>query len=155
MQRLLLASLNGLAGLLLLQQLPLDAVRTYREALATSECGTFLMLRLGCQAAKVRRVAMSRPGDRVIDAVRLLAIDCSIWAHCPCCAVERNSAHIRADKLQQLHTLHNLADLLGPDGRQVFEPYRSWVGCTAGARCMCFAQALAAALFVAAAAANQ
>lgn len=32
-------------------------------------------------------------------------------------AVERNGVHIRADKLQQLHTLHNLADLLGPDGR--------------------------------------
>lgn len=37
LQRLLLASLNGLAGLLLLQELPADAVRTYREALATSE----------------------------------------------------------------------------------------------------------------------
>lgn len=31
-------------------------------------------------------------------------------------AVEQNKAHIRADKLQQLHTLHNLADLLGQEG---------------------------------------
>lgn len=32
-------------------------------------------------------------------------------------AVNQNKAHVRADKLQQLHTLHNLADLLGPEGR--------------------------------------
>ena len=37
LQRLLLASLNGLAGLLLLQGLPAEAVRAYREALALSE----------------------------------------------------------------------------------------------------------------------
>ena len=37
LQRLLLASLNGLAGLLILQGLPAEAVRAYREALATSE----------------------------------------------------------------------------------------------------------------------
>lgn len=36
-QRLLLASLNGLAGLLLLQGLPTDAVKAYREALAIGE----------------------------------------------------------------------------------------------------------------------
>lgn len=33
-----------------------------------------------------------------------------------CLAVERNKALIRADKLQQLHTLHNLAQLLGAQG---------------------------------------
>lgn len=38
LQRLLLASLNGLAGLLLLQGLPAEAVKAYREALAVSEC---------------------------------------------------------------------------------------------------------------------
>ncbi|KAL4857890.1 E3 ubiquitin-protein ligase [Chlorella vulgaris] len=60
-QRLLLASLNGLAGLLALQELPADAVRLYREALAT---------------------------------------------------MEQNKPLIRADKLQQLHTLTNLAAVL-------------------------------------------
>lgn len=43
LQRLLLASLNGLAGLLALQELPADAVRLYREALATGECRLFGM----------------------------------------------------------------------------------------------------------------
>jgi len=38
LQRLLLASLNGLAGLLLLQEMPAEAVKAYREALATSAC---------------------------------------------------------------------------------------------------------------------
>lgn len=37
LQRLLLSSLNGLAGLLLLQGLPAEAVQVYREALAISE----------------------------------------------------------------------------------------------------------------------
>ena len=63
-QRLLLASLNGLAGLLLLQGHVGEAVRAYREALKI---------------------------------------------------VEENKIYIRADKLQQLHTLHNLAAVLaGP-----------------------------------------
>lgn len=60
-QRALLASLNGLAGLLLLQDLRVEAVATYREAL------------------------------QVIGAHRDL---------------------VRSDKLQQLHTLHNLAEVL-------------------------------------------
>lgn len=60
-QRLLLAALNGLAGLMLLEGDKREAVRVYREALST---------------------------------------------------IERNKPLIRADKLQQLHTLHNLAVLL-------------------------------------------
>lgn len=63
-QRMVLASLNGLAGLLLLQGHVSEAVRAYREALKL---------------------------------------------------VEENKIYIRADKLQQLHTLHNLAAVLsGP-----------------------------------------
>jgi E3 ubiquitin-protein ligase SHPRH len=63
-QRMVLASLNGLAGLLLLQGHVGEAVRAYREAIKL---------------------------------------------------VEENRIYIRADKLQQLHTLHNLAAVLaGP-----------------------------------------
>lgn len=63
-QRVLLASLNGLAGLLLLQGHVAEAVRAYREVLGM---------------------------------------------------VEANAALVRADKLQQLHTLHNLGLVLeGP-----------------------------------------
>lgn len=34
-------------------------------------------------------------------------------------AVEENRGRVRADKLQQLHAMHNLAELLGPEGRGV------------------------------------
>jgi E3 ubiquitin-protein ligase SHPRH len=64
-QRVLLAALNGLAGLLLLQGLPAEAARAYREAL------------------------------------RLVAA---------------NAEHVRADRLQQLHAAHNLAELLEGGG---------------------------------------
>lgn len=36
-----------------------------------------------------------------------------------CLPVEENRGRIRADKLQQLHALHNLWELLGPEGRGV------------------------------------
>ena len=65
-QRALLASLNGLAGLLLLQGHVAEAVRAYREVLQT---------------------------------------------------IEENKQHISADKLQQLHTLHNLAGVLAGPAR--------------------------------------
>jgi E3 ubiquitin-protein ligase SHPRH len=64
-QRVLLAALNGLAGLLLLQGLPAEAARAYREAL------------------------------------RLVAA---------------NAEHVRADRLQQLHAAHNLAEVLEGGG---------------------------------------
>ena len=60
-QRALLASTNGLAGLLLLQGLVSEAVRAYRQALSV---------------------------------------------------IQSNKGQVRADKLQQLHTLHNLAVVL-------------------------------------------
>lgn len=34
-------------------------------------------------------------------------------------AVDKNRVNIRADKLQQLHTLANLAQLLGPEGHSM------------------------------------
>lgn len=46
----------------------------------------------------------------------------------PLAPVERNKEHVRADALQQLHTLHNLADLLGPDGRQASSQHRACMG---------------------------
>ena len=107
LQRLLLASLNGLAGLLLLQGLLADAVRAYREALATSECGwpsqAWLLFACCLSSMPVSPFALHlvHSGD--------------LHFYIP--AVDRNKAHIRADKLQQLHTLHNLAGLLGPGGR--------------------------------------
>ncbi|KAK9844148.1 hypothetical protein WJX81_006007 [Elliptochloris bilobata] len=64
-QRVLLAALNGLAGLMLLEGDPKLAVATYRQALAEGEA---------------------------------------------------NKALVRVDPLQRLHTLTNLAELLGPDG---------------------------------------
>lgn len=66
-QRLLLAALNGLAGLMLLEGDKREAIRVYREVLST---------------------------------------------------VDRNKPLIRADKLQQLHTLHNLSVLLQECAKQ-------------------------------------
>eukprot|EP00887_Chlorella_sp_A99_P002685 scaffold6.g2685.t1 len=66
-QRILLSSLNGIAGLLLLQGKQAEAVATYRQALAT---------------------------------------------------MEAHQSLVRTDALQQLHTLHNLGELLaGPGAR--------------------------------------
>lgn len=72
-QRMVLASLNGLAGLLLLQGHVSEAVRAYREALKL---------------------------------------------------VEENKIYIRADKLQQLHTLHNLAAVLAQDDSSIARTLR-------------------------------
>lgn len=49
--------------------------------------------------------------DRLADAVQLYRAALQLAAS--------NASLIRADPLQRLHTLHNLAQLLGSDGRGV------------------------------------
>ena len=157
LQRVLLASLNGLAGLLLLQGLPAEAVKAYREALALSEwcflqpgwvgrgqlnrgseawrvlsnCTAAPCLALPCIAShilavrralqcKARRAAtlaaaMQRHRTRLPPSLLSPPLLTTL-PFCPS-AVDQTTLHVRADKLQQLHTLHNLAELLGEDGR--------------------------------------
>lgn len=54
-------------------------------------------------------------------------------------AVEQNKSLIRADKLQQLHTLTNLAAVLGPEGRWAWPAGKGWP-CVAAPRCRLLAK---------------
>jgi len=97
------------------------AVNAYREALATGErlCLTLHAPLLSCS----RGLQGMAGQQRRLCCTSALPPPYLPMPLPPCAspparpAVDQNKGHVRADKLQQLHTMHNLADLLGSDGR--------------------------------------
>ena len=129
-QRVLLAALNGLAGLMLLEGDPRLAVATYRQAgpRAPACDGMHLralrvqVMRAGCVLHHTLYLYSACLGClHAAGAVSMLAHVVPVGPEraAPAQALaegEANKALVRVDPLQRLHTLTNLAALLGPGG---------------------------------------
>lgn len=127
-QRVLLSALNGLAGLMLLEGDPRLAVATYRQAGPhTPACNLICLrallvqvLRAGCVLHDILRSACPWCLHAAVAVCKnaCMNADGPEWA-VPAQALaegEANKALVRVDPLQRLHTLTNLAALLGPEG---------------------------------------
>lgn len=127
-QRVLLAALNGLAGLMLLEGDPRLAVATYRQAGPRTPAYDCVHLRVLLVLALLWVCVLhdTLPSACLwcLHAVGAVSKTACVITDGPERAVpaqalaegEANKALVHVDPLQRLHTLTNLAALLGPGG---------------------------------------